>query len=243
MSTVETGQAQPVAELWDTTIRLLSQEPLARHVGTARLLELAGVLDRAGFGCLEISGGGCFDWCVRNGVESPWERIRAIDSRCATPLAMALRGRFLVGPRPLERDLVRRFVWSAAESGIDVFRIHDPLNDVSSLVDAAEAVREAGKDLVVGLVHNPGPNGEDDGAGRAGGPERRRARSVPPRRRGSGRLARRAHARSVVVRVREASGLPVGLYCQGAAGRALAAALEGARGEERRSRARSTRLR
>ena len=230
MSTVEAGQARPRAELWDTTIRLLSQEPLARHVGTARLLELAGVLDRAGFGCLEISGGGCFDWCVHNGVESPWERIRAIDSRCATPLAMALRGRFLVGPRPLERDLVRRFVWSAAESGIDVFRIHDPLNDVSTLVDAAEAVREAGKELVVGLVHNPGPNDEDDELVD-------RARSVAEL--GASRLVVDdpagsldvARARSVVVRVREASGLPVGLYCQGAAGRALAAALEVARGD------------
>jgi oxaloacetate decarboxylase alpha subunit len=219
-----------VIELWDTTVRLLSQEPLARHVGTSRLLDLASVLDRAGFGCLEISGGGCFDWCVQRGVESPWERIRAIDARCSTPLAMALRGRFLVGARPLERDLVRRFVWSAAESGIDVFRIHDPLNDVSNLTDAAEAVREAGKDLVLGLVHNPGPSGEDDElVDRA-----RRAAEL-----GASRVVvddpagslDAAHARSVVERVRESSGLAVGLYCQGAAGRALAAALEAARGD------------
>jgi oxaloacetate decarboxylase alpha subunit len=219
-----------VIELWDTTVRLLSQEPLARHVGTARLLDLASVLDRAGFGCLEVSGGGCFDWCVQRGVESPWERIRAIDARCSTPLAMAVRGRFLVGVRPLERDLVRRFVWSAAESGIDVFRIHDPLNDVSNLTDAAEAVREAGKDLVLGLVHNPGPNGEDDElvdrARRAA--ELGVSRVVVDDPAGSLDAAR---ARSVVERVREASGLPVGLYCQGAAGRALAAALEAARGD------------
>jgi oxaloacetate decarboxylase alpha subunit len=218
-----------VIELWDTTLRLLSQEPLARHVGTARLLELASVLDRAGFACLEISGGGCFDWAVAGGVESPWERIRGIASRCSTPLGMALRGRFLVGSRPLDADLVRRFVWSAAESGVDVFRIHDPLNDVAGLVDAAAAVRESGKDLVVGLVHNPGPEGEDaELVERA-----RRAAEL-----GASRLVVEdpagsldaAHARAVVESVRAASGLPVGLYCQGAAGRALAAALEGARG-------------
>ncbi len=34
----------------------------------------------------------------------------------------------------------------------------------------------------------------------------------------------------IVRQVREASGLPVGLYCHGAAGRALSVALEGARG-------------
>ncbi len=216
-------------ELWDTTLRLLSQEPLARHVGTARLLELASVLDRAGFACLEISGGGCFDWAVTRGVESPWERIRGIAARCSTPLGMALRGRFLVGSRPLDADLVRRFVRSAADSGVDVFRIHDPLNDVAGLVDAAAAVREAGKDLVIGLVHNPGPEGEDaelvERAARA--PELGASRVVVEDPAGS---LDAAHARSVVERVRAASGLPVGLYCQGAAGRALSAALEGARG-------------
>lgn len=218
-----------MAELWDTTIRLLSQEPLARHVGSARLLELASILDRAGFGCLEVSGGGCFDSCVREGVESPWARIRALKARCTTPLAIALRGRFLVGSRPLDEDLVRRFVHSAAESGIDVFRISDPLNDVARLAAAVDAAREAGKEVVAGLVHNPGPGGEPDELAE-------RARQVAAL--GAARIMvsdpagslDAAHARAVVEQVREASGLPVGLYCQGAAGRALAAALEGARG-------------
>ena len=218
-----------MTELWDTTIRLLSQEPLARRVGSATLLELGSTLDRAGFGCLEVSGGGCFDWLVEGGVESPWARIRALDARCSTPLAMALRGRFLVGSRPLERDLVRRFVASAAESGIDVFRIHDPLNDVSNLVDAVEAIHAAGKEAAVGLVHNPGPSGElDELVERA-----KRIAELGPSRiivnDPAGSLDA-AHARELVERVGEASGLPVGLFCQGAAGRALAAALEAARG-------------
>ncbi len=218
-----------MTELWDTTIRLLSQEPLARHVGTSRLLEVADVLDRAGFRCLEVSGGGCFDWCIDSGVESPWERIRALDARCSTPLSIALRGRFLVGSRPLSVDLVRRFIWSAAESGIDVFRIHDPLNDIESLEGVAEAVQETGRQLVVGLVHNPGPDGRDEEvvsrarhAATLGA-----ARVIVDDPAGSLDVA---HARALVEQVRDASALPVGLYCQGAAGRALATALEAARG-------------
>src|ERR671925_747071 len=148
--------------LADTTIRLLPQEPLAARVQGSRVLELAGILDNAGFAYLEVSGGGCFDSAVRRGVESPWERIRAIRSRCDTPLGMALRGRLLVGARPLSRDLVRRFVESAAASGIDVFRLHDPLNDLGNLQEAAEAIRSAGKELAVGLVHSPGPTGESE---------------------------------------------------------------------------------
>jgi oxaloacetate decarboxylase alpha subunit len=219
-----------VPRLVDTTIRLLSQEPLAGRVGTARLLELAATLDRAGFEYLEVTGGGVFDFLVRRGQESPWERIRALAARTTTPLAMALRGHFLVGPKPVSRDLVRRFVSSAAESGIAVFRIHDPLNDVANLVDAAEAVRAAGRELVVGLVHNPGPESE---------PQElvERARRVPEL--GASRVVVNdpagslgaVHARELVERVRDACGLPVGLYCQGAAGRALSAAIEAARGD------------
>src|ERR671925_854757 len=99
--------------LADTTIRLLSQEPLAARMQGSRVLELAGILDEAGFAYLEVSGGGCFDSAVRRGVESPWERIRAIRSRTTTPLGMALRGRLLVGSRPVSRELVRRFVSTA----------------------------------------------------------------------------------------------------------------------------------
>src|SRR6476660_7842617 len=119
--------------LVDTTIRLLGQEPLAAVMPTSAQLDLAEILDGAGFAYLEVSGGGCFDSAVKRGVESPWERIRAIRARTKTPLALALRGRFLVGSRPLGVEFVRRFVASAAESGIDVFRLHDPLNDVDNL--------------------------------------------------------------------------------------------------------------
>src|ERR1043165_7736146 len=104
---------------------------------TAELLRLAEILDKAGFAYLEVSGGGVFDTAVRRGVESPWERIRALNDRTETPLAMALRGRFLVGSHPVGGDFARRFVASGAERGIEVFRLHDPLNGVANQRAAA----------------------------------------------------------------------------------------------------------
>ena len=148
--------------LVDTTIRLLSQEPLAGRLPTAEIFRLAEVLDGAGFACLEVSGGGVFDSAVRRGVESPWERIRALKARTTTPLGLALRGRFLVGSRPVGADFVRRFVASAAENGIDVFRLHDPLNDVSNLREAGEAIVGAGREFHAGLVYSPGGEGAAD---------------------------------------------------------------------------------
>jgi len=216
-----------VPTLADTTIRLLGQEPLAGRVPTAVQLRLAEILDRAGFAYLEVSGGGCFDAAVKRGIESPWERIRALKARVKTPLGLALRGRFLVGSRPVDADFARRFVASAAENGIDVFRLHDPLNDVSNLREAAEAVVAAERDFEAGLVYSPGRTGEIDTL-------IERARMLPDL--GAVRVllhdptgSLQPHGAEQLVRgLAEASGLPVGIYMQGAGGSALASTLAAA---------------
>ncbi len=214
--------------LVDTTIRLLGQEPLAGVMPTSEQLRLAEILDSAGFAYLEVSGGGCFESAVKRGLESPWERIRALRARTKTPLALALRGRFLVGSRPVGPDFVRRFVASAAESGIDVFRLHDPLNDVSNLREASEAITAADREFDAGLVYSPGRSGETGVlvAQAVRLPELGAARVLihDP----SGALEPH-RVRELVEAIRDASGLPVGLYCQGAGGSALAVAIEAAR--------------
>jgi oxaloacetate decarboxylase alpha subunit len=197
-------------------------------VPTGELLRIAEVLDRAGFEVLEVSGGGVFDTAVRRGVESPWERIRALNARTETPLALALRGRFLVGSRPVGGDFVRRFVASAAESGIEVFRLHDPLNHVENLREAGEAITAAGTEFDAGLVYGSGYTGETEALVE-------QAKRLPDL--GATRVllhdpssSLHPHqAHELVGTLAAASGLPVGLYCQGAAGNAMSAALEAAR--------------
>jgi oxaloacetate decarboxylase (Na+ extruding) subunit alpha len=216
-----------VPTLADTTIRLLGQEPLAGRMPVADQLALAEILDGAGFAYLEVSGGGVFDAAVQRGIESPWERIRALKSRVKTPLGLALRGRFLVGTRPVDADFARRFVASAAANGIDVFRLHDPLNDVSNLREAAEAIAAAERDFEAGLVYSPGPTGEIDVL-------IERAKALPE----LGAVRVLLHdptgsllphkAEDLVHALAEASGLPVGIYLQGAGGTALASTLKAA---------------
>ena len=211
--------------LVDTTIRVLSQEPLAGLMPTADLLRLAELLDGAGFAYLEVSGGGVFDNAVRRGVESPWERIRALKARTSTPLALALRGRFLVGSRPVGRDFARRFVASAAQSGIDVFRLHDPLNDVDNLREAAEAIVASESEFEAGLLYGSGRHEAlVDAARRL--PELGAARILLN---DPAALLQPHRASELVAELRDVSGLPVGLYAQGAGGNALAAAIEAAR--------------
>ena len=210
-------------KLVDTTIRLLSQEPLAGKVPTGEVLRVAEILDKAGFACLEVSGGGVFELAVRRAVESPWERIRALDARTTTPLGIALRGRFLVGSKPVSADVVRRFIASASENGIDVFRLHDPLNDVSNLREAGEAIVGAGKTFHAGLVFSAGTGAIDTLV--------EQAKPIPEL--GATLVvindptdALKPHlTEELVQRVAEATGLPVGLYVQGAAGTGLSNAL------------------
>ncbi len=211
--------------LVDTSIRILSQEPLAGALPTAELLRLAEILDSAGYAYLEVSGGGAFDAAVGRGIESPWERIRAIKARTKTPLMLAVRGRFLVGSQPLGDDLVRRFMASAAESGIDSFRLHDPLNDAENLAVAARSVVAAGREFDAGLLYGSSLHDALVETARRM-PELGAARIVLDDPAG---LLQPHRAGELVAELHELTGLPVGLYSQGAGRNGLALALEAAR--------------
>ena len=94
---------------------------------------------------LECWGGATYDVALRFLSEDPWERLAAL--RQAVPnicLQMLLRGRNTVGYTPYPTEVATAFVKEAAETGIDVFRIFDALNDVEQMRPAIEAVRETG---------------------------------------------------------------------------------------------------
>src|SRR5207247_1966279 len=96
------------------------------------------------------------------------------------------------------------------------------------LREAAAAVADAGAEFEAGLVYSPGRTGETSALVD-------QARELPSL--GAARVllhdptgSLQPHrARELVVGLGEATGLPIGIYCQGSAGNALAAALEAAR--------------
>src|SRR4051794_14050829 len=139
---------------------------------------------------------------------------------------MALRGTFLVGMKPAHPELVRRFILVAAESGIDVFRLNDPLNDVDDLAGPADAVREAGAQLHAGLGYNDAPRVPSlvERAGKLAPFGADRVLLHDP----AGALDPAA-AGELIGRMRDAARIPVGLYTQGAGGTSLAVAIEAAR--------------
>ena len=130
----------------DTVLRDAHQSLLATRMRTEDMLPICSKLDAIGYWSLEMWGGATFDACIRFLKEDPWERLRQLRKALPnTRLQMLLRGQNLLGYRHYSDDVVRAFVQSAADNGIDVFRVFDALNDVRNLQVSIEAVKAAGK--------------------------------------------------------------------------------------------------
>ncbi|MBM4462868.1 MAG: pyruvate carboxylase subunit B [Chloroflexi bacterium] len=132
----------------DTTLRDGHQSLLATRMRIKDMEALAPEMDGAGFYSLEVWGGATFDVCIRFLNEDPWQRLRLLKRLIPhTPLQMLLRGQNLVGYRHYPDDVVTAFVHHAAETGIDIFRVFDALNDERNLETSFAAIRESGKHI------------------------------------------------------------------------------------------------
>ena len=79
--------------------------------------------------------------CTRTrGNASPALR-EAVPNIC---LQMLLRGRNTVGYTAYPDSVARAFVAEAANTGIDIFRIFDALNNIDAMRPAIDAVRDTG---------------------------------------------------------------------------------------------------
>jgi len=142
-------------KITDLTLRDGHQSLLATRMRTPDILDLAPDLDALGFWSLEVWGGATFDVMTRFLNEDPWERLRLLKKAAPnTPLQMLLRGQNLVGYRNYADDVVKAFVKHAAETGIDVFRIFDALNDERNLETAIDAALEAGKHVQAAVCYS-----------------------------------------------------------------------------------------
>ncbi|MBN9111078.1 MAG: pyruvate carboxylase [Pseudonocardia sp.] len=143
-------RAQTAVAVTDTTFRDAHQSLLATRVRTKDLLAVAPYVARTApqLLSLECWGGATYDVALRFLAEDPWERLAAL--REAVPnlcTQMLLRGRNTVGYTPYPTEVTDAFVAEAAETGMDIFRIFDALNDVEQMRPAIRAVRETGSSV------------------------------------------------------------------------------------------------
>ncbi|GAB2666244.1 pyruvate carboxylase [Saccharopolyspora gloriosae] len=134
----------------DTTFRDAHQSLLATRVRSKDLLAVAPHVARMTpeLLSLECWGGATYDVALRFLAEDPWERLAKL--REAVPnicLQMLLRGRNTVGYTPYPTEVTEHFVQEATDTGIDIFRIFDALNDIEQMRPAIRAVRDTGKSV------------------------------------------------------------------------------------------------
>ncbi|AOY56185.1 pyruvate carboxylase [Candidatus Rhodoluna planktonica] len=127
----------------DTTFRDAHQSLLATRVRGRDLVEAAPYVARLTPQLLSVEawGGATYDVALRFLGEDPWQRLEAL--RAAMPnlcIQMLLRGRNTVGYTPYPTEVTEAFVKEAAETGIDIFRIFDALNDIEQMKPAIDAV-------------------------------------------------------------------------------------------------------
>ncbi|XBH22838.1 pyruvate carboxylase [Jonesiaceae bacterium BS-20] len=140
-------RAQQAVAITDTTFRDAHQSLLATRVRTRDLTQVAPYVARSTPQLLSVEawGGATYDVALRFLGEDPWRRLEKL--RAALPnvaLQMLLRGRNTVGYTPYPTEVTEAFVKEATDTGIDIFRIFDALNDVEQMRPAIEAVRSTG---------------------------------------------------------------------------------------------------
>ncbi|MFU8947780.1 pyruvate carboxylase [Mycetocola zhadangensis] len=138
---------QTALAVTETTFRDAHQSLLATRVRTRDLLAAAPHVARLTPQLLSVEawGGATYDVALRFLGEDPWERLASL--REALPnvaIQMLLRGRNTVGYTPYPTAVTDAFVREAADSGVDIFRIFDALNDVNQMRPAIDAVLATG---------------------------------------------------------------------------------------------------
>ncbi len=123
----------------ETVLRDANQSLIATRMPFCDFEDILETLDKAGYYSLECWGGATFDACLRYLNEDPWERLEKIKAKVKnTPLQMLLRGQNILGYKHYPDDVVRKFVAHSVDSGMDIFRIFDALNDFRNIEVAVD---------------------------------------------------------------------------------------------------------
>ncbi len=134
------------------------QSLLATRVPLRDLVSILPVLDKVGYWSLETWGGATYDACIRYLNEDPWERLRTFNSLLQnTPQQMLIRGQNLVGYKHYSNEVVSRFLEKSAESGIEIFRTFDALNDFDNIKYSIEEIKRIGKHAQGTIAYTTSP--------------------------------------------------------------------------------------
>ncbi len=97
---------------------------------------------------------------MRDSNEDPWERLDKNKKGFGgvSKLTALSRGRNLFGYNPYPDDVIEGFNRNAIQSGIDIMRIFDALNDIDNMKSTIEFVKQNGGLADCAVCYTVDPN-------------------------------------------------------------------------------------
>lgn len=140
--------------LTDTTLRDAHQSLLTTRLRTNDMTKIAPYMNETmkDYFSLEMWGGATFDVAYNFLRESPWQRLEELRALIPDiPFQMLLRASNAVGYKNYPDNVLKKFIHTSAEAGIDVFRIFDSLNWLETMKLPIQEALKTGK-LVEGTL-------------------------------------------------------------------------------------------
>lgn len=130
----------------DLTLRDGQQSAFATRMTQAQVDRVLPYYKDAKFYAMEVWGGAVPDSVMRYLGENPWDRLEKIKAAVGnvSKLTALSRGRNLFGYAPYTDEIIEGFCRNAIESGLDIMRIFDALNDVDNVKSTIKYVKKYG---------------------------------------------------------------------------------------------------
>ena len=128
----------------DLTLRDGQQSAFATRMNQLQVDRVLVYYKDAGFYAMEVWGGAVPDSIMRYLGENPWHRLELIKKGVgnASKLTALSRGRNLFGYAPYTDEIIDGFFKNAVESGLDIMRIFDALNDVDNIKSSIRYIKK-----------------------------------------------------------------------------------------------------
>jgi oxaloacetate decarboxylase alpha subunit len=125
----------------------------ATGLTTGQMLQIAPVMDRAGFRALDFTSSTHMGVAVRTHRENPWERIRLVHAALPrTPLQFIGTGFRFISWEAASPGFMRLVYDRLVANGIGRFIVLDPMHDMQAIRRTARMIRAAGGEEVVAAL-------------------------------------------------------------------------------------------
>lgn len=137
----------------DLTLRDGQQSMFATRMSQNQVDRVLPLYKNANFYAMEVWGGAVPDSIMRYLQEDPWVRLETIKQALGntSKLTALSRGRNLFGYNPYPEEVIEGFNRRAIQSGVDIMRVFDCLNDIDNMKSTIKYVKE-NKGLVDGAI-------------------------------------------------------------------------------------------